>query len=158
MITRSAPKQDGAVSEPTGASALAPRVRFFQRVLVWMRSSLVGLLATASDLGTLAILIHAFDLTEKAANLPSLVPGLVVQFLGNKYFAFDDRSKALVKQTSLFLLIEIVAFGLNALLFHLLVSLTPLHFILARLAGTNIVYLGFSLPMWSIFVFRLGAR
>ena len=33
------------------------------------------------------------------------------QFIGNKYFAFEDKSKAIVKQGSLFLLIEMIAFG-----------------------------------------------
>ena len=59
-----------------------------------------------------------------------------------------------VKQGGLFLVIEMVAFALNVLLFDVLVQRTPLHEVVARLVGTNIVYLGFSLPMWSYFVFR----
>ena len=42
-------------------------------------------------------------------------------------------------------------------LFDLLVNLTPIHEIPARLLGTNMVYLGFSLPLWSFFVFRKKA-
>jgi len=129
-----------------------------ERLWVLVRSAAVGLLATASDLGSLMLLIHGLGLTKRAANMPSLLPGLLVQFIGNKFFAFDDRSRAIVRQGSLFFIIELVAFGLNVLLFDLLVSRTPIHEILARLLGTNIVYLGFSFPMWSFFVFRRKAR
>ena len=68
-----------------------------------------------------------------------------------------DRSRAIVKQGTLFFLIEMVAFGLNVLLFDVLVSQTPIHEVPARLLGTNIVYLGFSYPLWSIYVFRKGS-
>jgi putative flippase GtrA len=129
-----------------------------QRLWILVRSAAVGLLATASDLGSLMLLIHGAGLTKRAANMPSLLPGLLVQFIGNKFFAFDDRSRAIVRQGSLFFIIELVAFGLNVLVFDLLVSRTPIHEILARLLGTNIVYLGFSFPMWSFFVFRRKAR
>ena len=130
----------------------------FERLWVLFRSAAVGLLATASDLGSLMLLIHAVGLSRRVANIPSLLPGLVVQFFGNKFFAFDDRSKAVVKQGAFFFLIELVAFAFNVLLFDLLVCLTPIHEIPARLLGTNIVYLGFSFPMWSFFVFRPKAR
>ena len=127
---------------------------------VLFRSAAVGLLATASDLGSLMLLIHVVGLHPDLghANVPSLLPGLLVQFVGNKLFAFDDRSQALVKQGSRFLLIEAVAFALNVILFDVLVSMTPIHEVLARLLGTNIVYLGFSFPLWSVFVFRRKAR
>jgi putative flippase GtrA len=127
---------------------------WLDRLFVLLRSSLVGILATASDLSTLLLLIHVAGFSSQAANVPSLLPGLVVQFVGNKFFAFEDRSRAIVKQGVLFLTIEGIAFGLNVLAFHLLVSLTPIHAILARLLGTNVVYLGFSFPMWSYFVFK----
>jgi putative flippase GtrA len=154
------PEPAGAPADTVPAVAAAPAVTtprpFFQRIWVLFRSCLVGLLATASDLGSLMLLIHGAGWSKRAANIPSLLPGLLVQFVGNKYFAFEDRSKAIVKQGSLFLLIEAAAFGLNVLLFDLLVTLTPIHEIGARLLGTNIVYLGFSFPLWSIFVFRRG--
>jgi putative flippase GtrA len=140
--------------ETLPAQAATARRPFHERLWILFRSCLVGLLATASDLGTLMFLIHVAGLSKRAANIPSLLPGLLVQFVGNKFFAFEDRSKAIVKQGSLFLLIEAAAFGLNVLLFDVLVSLTPIHEILARLLGTNIVYLGFSFPLWYLFVFR----
>jgi putative flippase GtrA len=114
-----------------------------ERLRVLGRSAAVGLVATISDLATLTLLVHVAGLSKR---------------VGNKYFAFEDSSKKIVKQGSLFLLIEAVAFGLNVLLFDLLVTLTPIHEILARLLGTNITYLGFSFPLWSFFVFRMRTR
>jgi putative flippase GtrA len=131
---------------------------WLERLGLVFRSALVGILATASDLSSLMLLIHVVGLSRRAANIPSLLPGLVIQFIGNKYFAFEDKSKAIVKQGSVFFAIEMVAFGLNVLLFDLLVNLTPIHEIPARLLGTNVVYLGFSLPLWGFFVFRRKGR
>jgi putative flippase GtrA len=126
----------------------------FKRLGVLLRSASVGLVATASDLGSLLLLIHVAGLSKRLANIPSLLPGLLIQFIGNKYFAFQDRSKAIVMQGSLFFVIEMFAFAFNVLLFDLLVHRCAMHEIPARLLGTNIVYLGFSFPLWRLLVFR----
>lgn len=141
-------------TESTGEHLLTWRERLWIRV----RSSLVGIMAAVSDFGTLAILKFGFGIEDRAANAPSLVPGLVVMFVGNKLFAFDDRSKALVRQSSLFLLVELAAFGLNILVFDLLVVWTGMNAFVARGIGTFAVYQCFSFPLWSWFVFRHGAR
>ncbi|MCI0640237.1 MAG: GtrA family protein [Gemmataceae bacterium] len=136
----------------------APKKTLLQRFWILLRSSLVGLCATASDLGTLCLLIYVFGVPDQIANVPSLIPGLVVMFIGNKYFAFEDRSRAIVRQGSLFFAIELVAFGLNALLFFLIRHWFDIHPILARILGSNVVYLGFSFPLWSLLVFRAGRK
>ncbi len=128
-----------------------------ERFWLLFRSAAVGLVATACDLGSLMLLIYVCGFSKRGANIPSLLPGLLVQFIGNKFFAFEDRSRAIVKQGTLFFAIEIVAFALNVLLFDVLVEMTQLHEIAVRLVGTNIVYLGFSFPMWNYFVFRRKA-
>lgn len=140
------------VSEPSRT-----KPSWLTRLLTLIRSSLVGLLATASDLTTTTILVRLFDFTKRQANIPGLVPGILVMFIGNKYFAFQDRSKNVVKQGLLFVIIEAVALGLNVLLFDRLVVWFDLHEILARLIGTNVTYLGFSFPLWSLLVFRRKA-
>lgn len=126
---------------------------WFTRFITLLRSSMVGIFATLSDLGTLSLLVYVFKVHPQIANVPSLLPGLLIMFIGNKYFAFEDKSKQLLRQGSLFLLIEMVAFGLNILFFAILV-----HFhcpaLYARLIGTAVTYFCFSFPMWSIYVFR----
>ncbi len=137
----------------SGALAL-PRPTMRARLWTLLRSSMVGLCATASDLITTTVLVRLCDFSKRQANIPGLIPGLVIMFIGNKFFAFQDQSKNVVKQGGLFLLIEAIALGLNVLLFDRLVVWFDLHETLARLIGTNITYLGFSFPMWALFVFR----
>jgi len=118
------------------------------------RSSLVGLVATAVDLGALAVLVH-FLVPPTVANVPALVAGVAVQFFGNKHFAFRDRSRAYLRQGAQFALVEAGALLLNAVGFHLLVTLTPTPWWLARAFASALVYLGFSYPLWAR-VFRGG--
>ncbi len=131
-----------------------------EKLWILMRSSLVGVLATACDLSTLGVLMLVFHVPEKIANIPSLIPGLVFMFFGNKYFAFEDHSKQVVRQGLRFLYVETWAFVINILLFHLLV--TELGFsedrhwalpFLARMIGTAITYFTFSFPFWT-FIFH----
>jgi putative flippase GtrA len=118
-----------------------------------MRSSAVGVFATLSDVTTLLLLVYVGGLREDLANIPSLIPGLLVMFFGNKYFAFEDRSRQVLRQGGRFLFVEAWAFALNAMLFHLLVREAAVPFLAARLMGTAVVYLAFSFPLWT-FIFR----
>jgi putative flippase GtrA len=117
---------------------------------------MVGVVATLTDLSTLFVLVHFAGLSEAAANVPSLLPGLAVMFFGTKYFAFEDRSAAVLRQGGRFLFVEAGAFVLNVGLFHLLVTQLQVPFLLARLSGTALVYLAFSFPLWT-FIFRRSA-
>ena len=82
------------------------------------------------------------------ANLPALLVGLAVQYLGNKHFAFRDRSREHLRQISCFAGVEAGAFALNALGFHLLVTLTAIPYGAARALVTLAVYVAFSFPLW----------
>lgn len=132
---------------------------------IFMRSSMIGVVATATDLSSLKLLMHVFGLHHDVANVPSLIPGLVVMFFGNKYFAFEDHSKHVVKQGSRFLFVEAWAFLLNIMLFHILMDnlfpkldeVLPAHdedrAMIGRLLGTFITYFTFSFPFWT-FIFH----
>ncbi|MBI3071040.1 MAG: GtrA family protein [Deltaproteobacteria bacterium] len=113
-----------------------------------MRSAGVGVLATGVDLAFLSILVSGFGVAPQVANLPALVGGLAAQFVGNKYFAFRDRSRALLRQGLLFGVVEAGALALNAGLFHLLVTFSRTPLLAARLVATAAVYFGFSYPIW----------
>jgi putative flippase GtrA len=116
----------------------------------------VGGAATAVDLVSLILLVELLRLDPRWANVPALTLGLAVQFVGNKFFAFQDRRPDYLRQGSLFLLVEAGAFALNALIFHLLVTLAATPYLLARLAGAALVYVGFSYPLWRL-IFKPGA-
>ena len=117
------------------------------------RSAVVGIVATVADMVILGALVEGLHVAKAWANVPALSVGLLVQFLGNKFWAFDDRSPALVRQGSLFLLVECGAFALNVGLFHVLGVLAGLPWWLARAASSSAVYFGFSYPLWG-YVFR----
>lgn len=117
------------------------------------RSALVGLLATAADLLLIAVMVHGLSIAPAIANVPALSLGLLIQFWGNKRYAFRDPSPASTRQASAFLIVEGVAFALNAAFFHILavgLAVTPL---LARAIASAAVYFGFSYRLWQI-IFR----
>jgi putative flippase GtrA len=146
--------------------ASSSQLPLIQKLWILMRSSMIGVMATACDLSTLLLLMWVFHLPEKIANIPSLIPGLIVMFFGNKYFAFEDHSKQVVRQGARFLYVETWAFIINVLLFNELVTefgfqehqpdgilpgwMMPL---LARMIGTAITYFTFSFPFWT-FIFH----
>ena len=77
------------------------------------RGALVGVVATVVDLGVLQLLIVGCGLGPGAANAPALLAGLLVQFFGNKHFAFRDTSGASRRQGAHFAAVEAVTFALN---------------------------------------------
>lgn len=119
-----------------------------------MRSGAVGVVATIVDVLMLVLLVDGLGMPAPWANLPALSLGLLVQFAGNKYFAFEDRSSdRLVRQGTLFALVETGAFALNALAFHLLVTMAGTPYLVARALGSAGVYFAFSYPLWGL-IFR----
>jgi putative flippase GtrA len=96
----------------------------------------------------LLLLVSGFGLKPIHANVPALLAGLVVQFVGNKYWAFRDPSPALARQLALFSLVEVGALALNAAMFHGLVAGLGAHAVIARGVCSAAVYVGFSLPWW----------
>jgi putative flippase GtrA len=113
-----------------------------------LRSALIGLAATAADLLALFALVEVLGLPAPVANVPALLVGITVQFFGNKHFAFRDPSRDYLRQGALFGLVELGALLLNAVVFHLLVTGTPVPYWLARALGSAGVYFGFSYPLW----------
>ena len=123
-----------------------PKRRF--RIETLLKSGFVGVVATVVDLLLLWLLVDGVGLGPRWANVPALTGGLLVQFFGNKFYAFEDRSRNYVRQTSFFMLVEAGAFALNALTFHVLVTFTAISYLAVRLIGSAAVYFCFSYPLW----------
>lgn len=119
------------------------------------RSASVGAVATLADLAVLGLLVEIVGLSARLANAPGLLTGTALQFVGNKWFAFRDPSPRWARQGTWFALVQIVALGLNLGLFDLLV-VAGVHFAVARLASSALVYFAFCLPLWSR-IFRTPA-
>ena len=113
-----------------------------------LRSAGVGLAATLADLVALMVLVSGLGLPATVANVPALLVGVAVQFFGNKLYAFQDRSRDWAGQGARFAVIEAGALLLNALAFHLLVTLTPLPYPVARAGSSALVYMAYSYPLW----------
>jgi len=129
----------------------ASRPAFLTRIHTFLRSAGVGALSTLADLGALFILVQWARLKPALANVPALLAGVSIQFLGNKLFAFGNQSRgrALLRQGGQFALIETGALALNALSFQLLVAQAGLPYLLARVLSSAAVYLGYSFPLWN---------
>ncbi|MBK7585499.1 MAG: GtrA family protein [Myxococcales bacterium] len=125
----------------------------FKAAWVVVRSAGVGLCATATDLIALAVLVSGFGLSPRIASVPALALGIAIQFVGNKWFAFADRSPNWVRQGAQFLGVESLGFVANLVLFDLALTHTHLPYLPLRLVTTNLVYFALCLPLWSL-IFR----
>ncbi len=121
------------------------------RLATFARSALTGGAATLADLAVIAFATAVLHLDPRAANLPALLVGAVVQFFGNRHFAFRSGKGRVGRQALLFAASELVTMGLNAALYDAVATrwtLTPLSAVLARAITTNLVFLLWSYPVW----------
>jgi putative flippase GtrA len=128
-------------------------------VVQTLRAGVAGIVATAVDVGTLAVLVSGFHVSAHVANVPALVAGGVANFVGNRYFAFRSRGR-IARQALGYTVVELVALALNGWLFEVALRLFP-HATNAywalRLATSHIVFLLWSYPLWCV-VFRSSSR
>jgi putative flippase GtrA len=142
-------ERTGVAIEPAGAR---PRSARRLGASVVSRSALVGIVATVVDLGALGVLT-TLGLSARLASPPALLLGLAAQFMGNKWFAFRDRSSRWAAQGMAFAGVEVVVLVANLLLFDVLVHQLRTPWWIARLVATACVYWLICLPAWSrIFV------
>jgi putative flippase GtrA len=120
-----------------------------------LRSAAVGATATLLDLAVLGSLVHLAGASARLASPVALLAGIAVQFVGNKLFAFRDRSRRWGPQAAVFLGVEAAAFALNALGFDLVLTTTHLPPLVVRVLVSAAVYFLFCLPLWSR-IFRGG--
>lgn len=123
------------------------RPRF--RIATLVRSIGVGGIGTLTDLAVLTLLASGIGMGPRLASPIALAAGLLVQFFGQKLFAFRDTRRAWGSQAALFLLVEAVAFALNLVLFDLAVRFVPIPYVLLRVGVQFLVYMGVCLPLWS---------
>lgn len=108
----------------------------------------IGGLATLVDLGLLVVLVELFGLSPEAANIPALLGGAVVQFVGCRELVFRKGKRSVRSTLVPFALVEVGTLLLNAFLFIALVKLLPVPYAALRLLTTFIVFVGFSFPAW----------
>jgi putative flippase GtrA len=124
------------------------------RLATFVRSALTGGAATLVDLGVIAFAVGVLGLAPTVANGPALLAGAVVQFFGNRHFAFRGGRGGLLRQGALFVVTEAVTLLLNGVLYHLAVTHLPLggralvSAVLLRAVTTNLVFVLWSYPVW----------
>lgn len=124
---------------------------FPQRLLTFARSALAGGAATLVDLGVIAVSVGLFHLSPRTANVPALLAGAVVQFFGNRCFAFRAQGGSLSRQVGLFALAEAITLGLNGVLYHAVVTHVTLGVagaVVVRAVTSNAVFVLWSYPVW----------
>jgi putative flippase GtrA len=123
-----------------------------------LRAFLAGAAATLADVAVLAVLVSLLGLSPRVANIPALVVGGVVNFLGNRHFAFRATSGSLAKQAALYTIVELAALAANGVLFDVVMRLLPTNlawaYVPVRLVTSHVVFLLWSYPLWR-FVFRV---
>lgn len=122
---------------------------FKEPLLRFVRSAGVGIAASGADFASLFLLVHGLHILPVAANAPSLLVGVVVQFVGARFVVFRKSKTPFKQQLFGFCVTELGTLTLNALVFHALVSFTPIPYMVARLLGSFLVFVGFSFPMWT---------
>ncbi len=127
------------------------------KALQLLRAGIAGIAATASDVATLALLVSVLHVDARLANVPALVVGGVVNFLGNRHFAVRAQAGHVGKQAAGYAAVEVVALAMNGLLYDAVLRIVPgarsLYW-LVRLATSHAVFLGWSYPRWGR-VFRV---
>jgi putative flippase GtrA len=128
------------------------RVAPLARLATFARSALTGGAATLVDLAIIGLAVGVLHAPAAAANVPALLAGAAVQFLGNRHFAFRAAGGDVRRQAALFAVTEAITMLLNGGLYHLVAT----HFVLgaglamlARAVTTNAVFLLWSYPVWS---------
>jgi putative flippase GtrA len=124
-----------------------------------LRSGLGGLVATLADLGTLTLLVRGFDVPARVASVPALLVGNVAMFFAQKA-AFEAKGGAVKGELARFALVQAGGFVLTAALYDAALAFVPgakAEYVLTRLVVTNLVWLGYSFPLWH-WVFGKHAR
>lgn len=125
---------------------------------MWLREGLrllraggAGLAATLVDLAVLTLLVAVLHVEPRAASFPALLAGGLANFIGNRHFAFRAQEGSLRRQAVGYTLVELVALGLNALLYDLVLRTMPgagHAYWLVRLVTSHVVFLTWSYPLW----------
>lgn len=123
-----------------------------------LRALLAGGAATITDVAVLAAFVSLMGVAPRYASIPALVAGGVVNFIGNRHFAFRAAQGSLARQAVLYTIVELAALAANGVLFDVVMRLLPPQYAWAyvpvRLVTSHLVFLAWSYPLWRL-VFRV---
>jgi putative flippase GtrA len=120
------------------------------------RSGAAGLVSTLVDLALLMGLTEVAGVSPRAASVPALVVSGLVMFFGQKYFAFQGTGAPRTRELVEFAAVQAGGLALTGFLYDAVLRFVPsltAHYVLVRLAVSNLIWLAYSFPLWQ-FVFR----
>ena len=101
--------------------------------------------------------VELLHISPIVAFWPAMIVGSLIQFLGNKRYAFQVKTNHRLPQELIYFAIsEIISWGLNWVGFYLLVTRMGVNYVLGRGVVSAVVYCGVSYPLWK-WIFRGAA-
>jgi putative flippase GtrA len=101
---------------------------------------IIGGLATLVDIGFLKILTDFVGIWYIYSVIIAYVIGAVVHYTLNKYVNFKNKSKRIIIQFSLFLIISLIGLLINISLIYMLVEFIDIWYIYAKIIATAIAF------------------
>ena len=120
-------------------------------------AGLGGVAATAIDVTTLVLLVHAGEPVALSA-FCGAAAGAATGFTLNKYVAFRDRAPITLQQLGRFGIVAVATALLMAMLMHLVVVDLGVPMLLAKLVCSTLVFLAWTYPAQRRLVFLPVAR
>jgi len=129
---------------------MKPRIETF---LPFIKYSLVGALGTLIDLGSLYILVEHFTIGVLLASTISFLLAVINNFILNKIWTFENKSKNYRKLFIKFLIVSLVGLALTLISMEILVYTFKIWYILAK-AITSIIVLTWNFLANKFWTFR----
>jgi|SRR3989344_3116526 len=105
--------------------------------------------AAVINLAALFILVHFFYVWYLPASVVAFTVAVAVSFTMQKFFTFNDYTKEKIRQQSLvYLGIQILNLGINALLLYISVDVLHIHYLVSQFFVLGLI------AVYSFFVFR----
>lgn len=99
---------------------------------------IVGILATLTHATALTILVEIFSLIAWQANGAAFLIALVVTYIGQSYWVFQDTNHTATKSTK-FIMVALLGFFLNITIMYAMNELLALHYLIGFFTATLII-------------------
>jgi putative flippase GtrA len=122
---------------------------FLGRLIAFRLSKtlVIGALASIADMSTLVCLVQLFGILPHIAIIPSLMVGSTLQFLGNRQVVYHSNG-VVGRQLFIYICGELVSFTLNGTGYYIMTTHTSIHYAVARLMVSAVIFICFSYPLW----------
>jgi putative flippase GtrA len=105
----------------------------------FVKFSIVGFVNTVSSYLVFFILLQIIKLGYLLSSIISYIVGIVISYLGNKYWTFQIKRSAWQIEFTKFLILNIIGLTINTSIMVFLVEIFKLHPLLAQVVAMSIV-------------------